>query len=96
MVAILCNTAVTWGAWDNDLIPDTWQVCNLSQWSSYAPHVTPNSLGLGSLWIDNNTCANARHHQIYEWFEMDRASCYDGSDCCWTDIHVARFAICSP
>ncbi len=92
----VCNTATTWGAWNPANIPGPWKVCDLAQWPMYAPAVTPQSLGLGTLWIDNASCGAGFHREVFAAINMNDVNCYNGSSCCHPDSSNYQFAICSP
>lgn len=93
---VICDTAVAWGTWNEAHIPGKWTVCDKTQWAAYAPSDSPQALGQQSLWINNDECMPGAHHEVYEEFPMDDVTCYDGSNCCWEDSRVLRFAVCTP
>ena len=99
----VCQTTMTWGAWNPALIGGGWQVCTLAQWASYAPAETPMAAGVGSayntgtIWINNSSCGAGAHHEVYYAYNMNDATCYNGSNCCWSDNgYSLPIAICSP
>ncbi|MFO0623874.1 MAG: hypothetical protein U0745_20980 [Polyangia bacterium] len=92
----ICNTGVGWGKWDPALIPAPWTVCTIPQWASYAPSSSPQSLGLGTLWINNSSCGTGYHREVYVSYPMNDANCYNGSSCCHADSNLYQFAVCSP
>ena len=92
----ICDTAVEWGTWDEDLILGDWKVCDKTQWAAYAPSSSPSDFGQESLWINNDDCGEGSHREVYEGYPMNEASCYDGENCCWNDSTVLRFAVCAP
>ena len=94
--AKVCNTATVWGGWNAALIPAPWTVCTLTQWPLYAPAVTPSSLGLGTLWINNGSCAAGHHREVFVAYNMNDANCYNGSSCCHADSNLYQFVVCSP
>jgi hypothetical protein len=92
----VCNTAVTWGNWNAAQIPAPWTVCTITQWASYAPAVTPSSLGLGTLWINNSSCGAGYHREVFVGIVMNDPNCYNGTSCCHADSNLYQFAVCSP
>jgi len=91
----VCNTPLTWGAWNPALIGSGWTVCDLTQWAAYAPAATPQSFGLGTLWINNGSCGAGSHREVYDGYLMNDVNCYNGASCCWSDSTVLQFAVCA-
>ncbi|RZL68450.1 MAG: hypothetical protein EOP29_26490 [Rhodococcus sp. (in: high G+C Gram-positive bacteria)] len=93
----VCTTPMTWGSWNPALIPGGWKVCTVAQWASYAPSATPDSFGVGTLWIDNLSCNGAGYHrEVFSSYPMNDANCYNGENCCHSDSNAYRIAICNP
>ncbi len=94
--AKVCTKKLTWGSWDATMIPAPWKVCTLTQWAAYAPAVTPASLGLGTLWIDNSDCGAGSHREIFVGIPMNDANCYNGATCCHADSNLYEMVVCQP
>lgn len=86
----LCSTPGVWGAWDNAKLCDGWHVCTVTDWAAWAPAQKPSE----TIWIANNSCGSGQHHEVHVSYNMNDASCYDGSNCCWNDNSSLPFAIC--
>jgi len=92
----ICTTMVAFGAWNNTLIKQGYQVCTANQWALYAPTTKLSSFGLNTAWINGTACRSGYNNIIYSGYGMSDPTCFEGnSSCCQNVNNLYAFAVCT-
>jgi len=96
---VICANRVAYGGWQPSTFPTGWDVCTTSQWGHYAPSYTGDSIGVLSVWFNNNGCSGLNRVAYIGSFNMNDQSCFNQTgccaDCCTPIFTTLAFAACT-